>query len=835
MRIFRQSPTFVALTLTTLSLAVGANVVVFALANALWLRHPAVADPDRVVVVSTLPAVAAALAPGAAAPMNDMMSDQDLAFLREQTVFEGAAGQVGAGGLMGFFRSQLVLEAVSREVETLGVTPEYFAVLGLSPLGRDFIADDDRLLAPPVLIISHRLWQEGFGGRPDAIGSTVESAQGPVQIVGVAPPGFHGARRGEQVDAWVPRRAAARFGPSARAFVISPEKPGAILGPLLEDPPMVVLARLRRDVTALQAEQAIAARPSGRDRMVVRPLRAVYGAPHITTLELNERRVGQVIAVTSALVLLAGCTTLAALVLMHYERRRRDLVIRLALGSSRTGLAARLVGELAILALAGASGGIFVAHWSLALLPALSLPGGVDLSRLDLSVDAAALTLAAGVSVLAMLTAGLVPVARFTRAPLAADLSASPQTTAPSLLRFRQALLAVHAAATTLLVVSAGLFVQTMVYGLNQGAGFDLEGTLFVRLQPNLLSFMDDDGGEDRIEARKRAAYKRLRSELESLPGVEAVAEGESPLRPDVTITLPTTTSIRLPAERVEYELPVWLSRGGPGYAEALGLPLLAGRWLGPVDVGTGRVLLTRTLADTLWPDESPLGRVLELQWGGRQRFEVVGIVPDFAQRSIRHGVRNGIIGVAPVNITAGDPIEFHLTVATRARADTLVREVRRVTEAAFPSSASLAIDTGRELVSRDLGQARLGAWFFSGFGLIVLGLGLASVFGLVAYVAESRRRDMGVRLALGATTRDLIRQMVSTGLWPVAIGGIVGLGLTALVADGVSALLHGVGRLDPATCAGAFLLILGGSVAAGWLAALRLTYVQPAEVLRAE
>ena len=361
LRVLVREPGFAALTVATVTLAVGANVAVFAVVDGLWLRPRPVRAPDRVVVISNLPAAAGAT------PI-DAIRSADLAAFDHLPIFDGVAGQVAPSGLMGDFRPRVVLDQVGHPVETLGVTARYFSVLGARVLGRDFSSDDDRFGAPAVGIVSEDLWRHAFAGDPTLVNRIIATSHGPLEVIGIAPAGFHGARLGELTDLWIPRELVPRV---------------STLAVGLADPsffdrlmPLVGLARLKPGVSPAEAARAIA---TPRSRFVVYPLRDVFGSPDQPTTVVRESTLVALLGTTAALVLASGCLTLLALLLVHYERRRHELAIRVALGASPSQLARQLGLELVGLAAAGAVGALVVADVALRVLPALRLTGGVDL------------------------------------------------------------------------------------------------------------------------------------------------------------------------------------------------------------------------------------------------------------------------------------------------------------------------------------------------------------------------------------------------------------------------------------------------------------------------
>jgi putative ABC transport system permease protein len=782
--------------------------------NALWLRPRPVRDPARVVVISSTSVVGDE-------PV-DLVKMTMLEEFRNAPVFDGVAGQVAAGGLMGDFRPRLVIDRVGHAVETLAVTADYFSVLGVAVTGRGFAAEDDRLGATPVAIISDRLWKSELGGRMDVVGAVLATSHVPVRIVGVAPAGFRGARLGEQIDLWIPRTLV----PRASNLAGAPDVGSEFLDRLM---PLVGLARLKAGVTTAEAERAIA---KPRSRFIVRPIEDVFGTPNRPTIIVREQSVLRILMVTAALVLLAGCATLLSLVLVHYERRRQELAVRLALGASRAQMARRLCLELLGLGAIGAASAMAVTAGTIRTLPALNLPGGVDLSRLDLTIDwrvAAAGLTAAGI---ALAVAAATPIMRFSRASLVRSLVSATTTGPPSSFRIRRTLLGLHVAATLVVLVAAGLFVRTVAYGFGRGPGFDVAHTAFLELQPSAMEFFEPAEGRDQEGegARKAAAYARLLSGLRGLPGVEIVALGEPPIRPEQARSIDPTD---VTADGVGRQMAVRTSSVPPEYLSALGVHVGAGRGLTADDVTTAGVrpaVVTASFASTLWPGASPIGREFTVR---SSTYETVGVVPDVACLSLRLACAR--IYTASTAGPSREGVGIAVTLRARGDADGLVAPAMRVAREIFPKAPRLEVRSGRDLMALDLGQERLGAWFFSGFGLVALALGLGGVFGLVGYLAESQRRELGVRMALGATHVDLVGRIVWAGVRPVAIGTMIGLAAAAVLTRSLESVLLGVTRLDAWPYAGAATLMLGGALAGSLVAAWRIRGLSPIDALRAD
>jgi predicted permease len=736
------------------------------------------------------------------------------------SAFEVVAGQVVTSGELASLQPRLALERVGAETETLAVTSQYFRLLGQQIRGRDFTRDDNRFGAEPVAIISDRLWSR-TGRSRDIIGAVAAARPLPVRIIGIAPPGFQGARRGEDADVWIPSNLAARLaaggGPSA----------------VLEDSiPCMVFARLHPGQTTLDAKRRFVQDAVGErdrfsmERVAIVPLAEVYGTPNSRSIVIREHGATRVVAGLAGLVLVAGCATLMTLVLVHYERRRREFAVRISLGASRKRLVADLSRELGWLAGAGTATAVLVATWSLRALPALSLPGGVDLSRLDLSIDWRVLVAALSTTALTLVVAALLPMSRFTRRSLVADLVAAGSTTPASSQRLRQMLLMLHVSLTIVVLVSAGLFVRAVIHGFRAGAAFDVNRTLFVDVQVVPLASSATD-------MTARAAFiaertQRLTEGLRALPGVNTVATGYLPIGANQARSASAPRAVVTRSERRELRLGVLL--GSQELLAALGVPVLKGRALTAAD-GAARprpAVVTASLAGTLWPNEEPFGQTLSLS-GRFGTFTVVGVSADFAYGSLSQQT-TGVIVSVQADSGVQPPFVVHAD-----RPEMLLEPIRKLVKDVVPDVPRLELSTGRDIVARDLGRQRLGAWFFSGFGLIALVLGSGGAFGLVAYLAESRRREFGVRMALGATPRDVVWRGVTAALMPVSMGAAAGLVFAVLVTRVFVSSLIGLSRFDPLTYVSVAMLMVGSPAAAGLAAAWRLRRLAPSEALRAE
>jgi putative ABC transport system permease protein len=783
-------PGYLALTTGVVALAVGVNLIVFTIVNALWLRPLPVADADRLVTL----------------PMSPYLR-VDTDWLRGG-FGEDVAGQVLSDRL-GAFR--LAFDGVGRTLETIGVTSRYFRVLGVRIHGRDFTPDDDRRGAEPVAILSHRTWVNDFGRRADIIGTVVPATPVSVRVIGIAAPGFEGARRGDRGDVWIPANVAPRLLSTEIDWSLS----------------LLAIARLPSGRSLTDVEQHLRqTHPSEREgaRLELLPLSAVFGTPESRTIVIREESTFKVVAGLALIVLAGGCVTLAALMLVHYERRRPEFAIKAALGASRGRIVRDLSSEVLLIAVTGTAAALLVAYAGLRLIPALSLPGGVDLGRLDLSFDWRVVTAAGSATLLTLAGAASLPAFHATRRRLAGDaLASSALTPSSASQRLRQTLLAAQVAAAIVVLVSAGLFVRAVAHGFGKAPGFDIDRTLFVTAQ--ILSPLKNYGAD--MLPLTAARTVRVREAIGSIPGVDDVAYGTPPIDPGL---IRLRRPIAIETEGVTHEGFVGALAGSPQLLSTLGVPILAGRGLQPGDE-SGRpvpAVVTASLAYRLSPSTSPLGKVLTTSWRGGQ-LTIVGIAPDFVFGSLARPASGVVIRVV-------DDTFYGLEARYVVRADRpeqMVEPIRQAAQAAVPDAPWIKVATGRDIIARDMGRQRLGAWFFSWFGLTALMLAIGGVFGLVAYLAESRQREFGVRLALGATPADLLRLGMKAALTPVAAGVAIGCVLGGVVSGLFVSLLSGVSPVDPVTYAGVALTMLTCASAAALTAAWRLRRMMPTDALR--
>ena len=802
-----RSPLHFFLCTCAVIVAAGSAAVVFTFMNALWFRPPSIDDPARLVVI---------VRPGGGMRAGSLFSDLALTGFRDMGVFGGVAGQATTNVTSTDLTPLLTLGRAGQVVETVGVTENYFSVLGVPVRGRDFSAEDTWPGAPTVAIISDDLWRRSYQGDPGVIGSVVPASPFPVRIIGIAPVRFGGALKGERVHVWLP-------------YTQLPALAGAAAP--RNGIPMINFCRMRPGATVEGTRHAfltaLASQGRSIDGLDVVALGDLFGAPDIPLVVVRNTDMVRLVGAVALLLVAAGCTTLIALLLAHYQHRQREMIVRVALGATRLDLLRQVAAELALIVVTATIGVLAVSAAAVKVLPTFTLPGGIDLSRLDLTPDWRVLLLTAMTCLLLVAVAAIVPVLRVAGPSVRVGLNDSAATGTPRALRTRRVVLGVHAGLTVLILVMAGLFVQSAIHALTNGPGFDYEKTLFVSVgMPARPGRIEDPSTRTAYERFGNAAEQLFES-IRALPEIENAALGGPPLGTRGARLLEQVSVVR--TDEGSHDLRVASHVVGPGYMQTLGVPMV----LGHEPAALGQFVISTTLAAEAWPSQSPIGRPLECNGA---RGIVAGVV-DMGFASVRLG-RPGVFFIfdatsnSPAALENRKRFDFVIRSSNLAEARQIVSERVR---AAFPDASFVRLTSGTELVDGDLGQERLGAWFLSVVGASAWLLGVASVFGLVGYVVECRRREFGVRMALGASTQDLLRRATWAGAAPTMVGGICGLVAAVWLGEIVEGFLLGIRGVDLQTYVAAFGLFVATACVAGLVAAFRVRHIHPVQALRAE
>jgi putative ABC transport system permease protein len=809
-RTIRGTPVIAAAAILSLALGIGASTAMFALVNSLALRVLPVADPERLVTLSTGPAATQAVFTYA--------------------TFEEIRRQQRFGGVSTYAASLLTIENEPRNVLSQWVSGEFFSTLGVRPFkGRTLTTADDVAGGGPdgpAGMISYRLWQGRFGGAEDIIGRSVRVERVPVTIVGITPPEFLGVEVGQAFDLFLPVSINALIRPSIPYDVHTPWlrmllrlRPG--------DTREAAMAALRAAQPGIKA----ASLPPGtsnaeflKDPFVLDPalhgtssLRQRYQRPLVTLLAL------------SGLVLLVACVNLANLFLAKGAARRHELSMRLALGASRGQLIRLLLVETVTLASIGAVLGLLAARWASQALVAQLSTSDPPIT-LDLSLDARVLAFTVAMAFVTAMFFGLVPALRATDTTAMEALKQAGRGTAGAASpRVFNLLLVGQVAVSLLLVIAAGLLVRTAQQLSRAPLGFDDEQLLTVTITAPTVP-----------AAERNVFYHHLVETVAAMPGVASAGGSlDAPLT-RFSAGIPASVSGAVPlaaAQTISQLIPIT-----PGWLPAYGTPLRAGRDIDGRDVtGAEPVMLVNdAFARRFFPGARLAGRTvtvtLDVPPTGKVSLgpkTIVGIVGDAVYSSVREPVPPTIY--VPLAQREGPlffSVFFMAVRSVSASPAQLARSVTTTLQGVNPDlrvTPRLATEQVNALLAQDRLVARLAVFG----GIQALLLATLGLYGVTAYAVWRRRTEMGIRIALGGTPATVIRLMLSRVIGLVLAGVLLGSAAALWAASYMSPLLYGVRPHDPPTFFGAAaLLTLAGLIASG-LPAIAASRVDPAKTLR--
>ena len=726
--------------------------------------------------------------------------------LQASGAFDAVAGQVLTSGEQNRFLTTLNFDGASHASEVSAVTPNFFTTLGVSIRGRTFTDKDDHRGEETVCIISQGLWQTVFKASGSLINSIVDAPPHRIRIVGIIEGAFQGARLGERTEVWIPRNQVADL------LNISPEEApdGAV--------PTAAIGLLRPGVSPLRAGQMIRDYQVSQGRRAkdiqLLPISRVYATPTQRSTVVAENAIVELIVGGAALAFGGAIATLLALSLLDFETRRTEFAIKFALGSSLPQLARDVAAERLLVLMFAALGSSFLGWVGLRLLGRLSLPSGIDLGRLELTVDVKMLAAAAGAGGVALLLSSVFPLLRVTRSVSLSALQDSRTTEPSRFLTLKQLLTGVHACITVLVLTLGLLFLRSISATMSEGPGFETEHALFAKIRP--------------AQRLPTSNSEELIRRLQGIGGLATVTLGASPMSQEQSRQLLVPRELQTEGRSIK--LPFAFSVVGADYLSALGLRPMAGRDLSVADVqadGLGPAVITKALADSLWPGKPPIGR--EFSYLGH-RLTVVGVVHNLAFGSLDRRDASVIFTVA--NPTAAYASEVTLLIIA-TDPDRAARTVTRVAQDTFGSNAFVSVTTGSDLMTRGLARQRLAMVFFTCFAFVGAITGAFGSFALVAHYYYARRRDFGIRLALGAKRSRLITNLAMVATSPAVIGSFAGSTLSLAAARIFSALLVNISVWDPLAYGFAMSSVILATMAPAVAASHRLRDISMSELLK--
>jgi predicted permease len=791
-RSLRRAPGFATLAIGMLALGIGTNVAIFSIFRSIILNPLPYAQPAELVGLNAVnPAKALTMPALSASDFRDLkartQSFAALAAYRPNfTSFKPNGGD--AVQLVGAF-----------------VTEEFFPLFGVAPLrGRGFNADEFSAAAPRTAMISRAAWRRHFGERAGIIGETLLLDDQPVTIVGIMPEDF---REPEFVDIWLPFpvEAPENMARDSRYWTtVGRLKPGVTLATAQAEA-ATIAETLSREYPSMNKGWGMALRP------------------------LLEQRVGNLrsslllLVGAVGLVLLVACVNLANLMLARGVARFNELAVRLALGATPGTLARGVFLESLVLAVTGGAVGAGLAAAGLPLL-ARSLPPGLVPRSSAIAVDGGALAFALGVSVLTGLVFGLLPAWQVLRANVNETLKSGGSRGGTSRFagRAQAALISGQVALTLMVLSGAGLLAQSLLNLQRTPPGFDPAGVLTLRVAPPETRWQDFVG--------LAAYYDRLLDEVRRLPGVEAAAFDSSAPLCGISLRYPFWVQGRPRAEGSADD--AVFNAVSPDFLKALRIPLLKGRFIAPADERQANkvCVINQTLATRLFPGEDPLGkRIQTVTFLVRDYREVVGVIADVKQENLSDPPPPQIY------VPQAQSPWFFATLLVRIKGGAAQLPALQAALRRADPSLALNIRLLEENIARTATQPRLRAALFALFGLIALGLSAFGIYASMAFTVTQRTREIGVRMALGATPAGILAWVVGRAARLCAIG--VAAGLLGAVALGqlLRGLLYGVEPADPLVLALLAVFLPLVVLAASALPALAAARLNPTQALQQE
>ncbi len=802
-RMLIRKPGFTLIAIVTLALGIGANTAIFSLINTMLLRPLPVAEPERLIFLNNV-----AEKGDRDFPTNSYPNYRDFRD-RNDTL----------SGLIAYRLAPVSLSHDGTNERLWGylVTGNYFEVLGINPaLGRLFNEDDDKKPgAHTVAVISWNCWQKRFASNPEIVGREIIVNGRSFTIVGVAPSGFKGTEIAYTPEIWFPLMMLREIEPGSDWFEARN----------LEN--IFVIGRLKSGVSSAQAEsqlKAIAAQLAkeypneneGKTISLSPP--GLFG----NFMRGNVTNFAMTLMIVVGLVLLLACTNLANLLLARATERRKEIAIRLAVGASRARLVRQLLTESALLGVTGGACGLLLAYWLVDAVLSLRPPLDIPLST-ELHIDSRVFLFTAVVSLLTGVVFGLLPAMQATNPGLVPALKDETSLGGYRRSWLRNSLVVLQVTLSLVLLVCAGLVARGLQRAQLLDPGFIAQNAIEMSFDLSLQ-------GYDRVRAKE--FQRQLLDRVRAMPGVEQAG---------VSNYVPLSLGLSNNSIYVEGREP---SRGGNtplsmnssagvGFFEALGVRLIEGRDFAETDDETKpRVaVINQAFARRFWPDEGAVGKRFSFQGPEGPWIEVIGIVQDGKYFSLSEDPQSFVY--TAMKQAGGNSLT--LIARTSGDAQGVIAGIRREIQQLDPNLPVYNVKTLVEHLDLSLFPARVAASLLGGFGVLALMLTAIGIFGVMSYAVSQRTREIGIRMALGASAKEIFRLIVGQGLLLTLIGLVAGLALALLGTQLLSGLLYGVSAVDPVTFSAVAALLSAVAFLACWVPARRAMRVDPQIALRCE
>ncbi|MBS1791402.1 MAG: ABC transporter permease [Acidobacteria bacterium] len=811
-RMLLKKPGFTLIAVLTLALGVGANTAIFSVTDKLLIRSLSVKAPDQLVLINSV----------SVKPyfVSNAFSYPNFKDYRAQN-------QV-LSGLLAFSTTELELKTNDwvERVRSEYVSGNYFDVLGVTASrGRTFSPEEDNTPGTqPVAVISDGFWRKRYNTDPNLLGKTITVNSVPLTVIGIAPPSFNGMILEEPTEIWVP---VLMHPVLAQSKFVENRKDGWL----------ILLGRIKESVSQQQAEAGLdglaqqikeANTPAGTITkgfpFSEQHIKFEPGGRGISVLRKRFSSPLKLLMAVVGLVLLIACVNVAGLLLARGVARRKEMAIRLALGASGGLLMRQLFTESMLLALAGGAIGLLLAPWLVSLLIKMQARLSVAQTLLGEGVDGRVLAFTALITLLAGILFGLAPAWQSSKANLVPALKEEGGVSDQSSRRFnfRSLLVVAQLALAIVVLIGAGLCIKSFRNLLAIEPGYRSENLLLVPLELDEKKYDDARG-----QALQRQAIERLAA----LPGIEMVSQG---------LVMPLSGSRMMNSILVEGRQPLPdeqmafdASVVGPRYHETMGIQMVAGRGFTEQDrQGAPEVvIINEAMSQRFFPGENALGQHLRLG-PGMPAMEIIGI---------SHDIKHHELTETPIPHFDLPALQrsynsyTNLVLRTKTSAEGLIPAVRKELVALDASLPLNDITTMSEQIGKTLSATRLASTLIGIFGLVALLLACLGLYGVMAWMVSRRTREIGIRMALGAQSANVLALIIRQGMLLVVIGAAIGLGVAFAATRLIESQLFGVSATDPLIFVGVAMLLVAVALLACWIPARRAAKVDPMIALRYE
>jgi putative ABC transport system permease protein len=804
-----RTPGFTAVTILTLALGIGANTAIFSVVNAVLFRALPYRDAGRLVWATNF-------VPGQG--QNLVFTDEYAAYRTQNHMFENIAAYSAAA------EYTLTGAGAPQRLRGAQVTASFLDVLGVTPqLGRNFLPEEDRPAGSKAALLSYAIWKSNFGADSNVVGKVIALDDTPYTVIGILRPDFEFLDN-TPADVLVP-------------FQLADSSIQSVNGQVrVMIQPLSVVARLRRGATIAGAPNELDAINKGVLGGLPPNLKRLLGEARAQVFLLHDHEVGNVRPALLVLlgavgfVLLIGCANVANLQLARAAAREKEVAIRNALGASRWRMARLLLAESSAMALAGGAAGLLLADWAIRLIHRFA---PTDIPHLEgAQLNGSVLIFTLGVSLLTGILFGLAPVLAAFRVSLNNTLkeTGSQSGTGAGTRRAQCVLMVAEIALSFVLFIGAGLLIKSFHRLTAIPPGFDPHGVLTAQVALPLDQYQSID--------QQRSFFQQLVEKLQALPGVASAG---------ATSSIPLRGNMMISTIQIEGQAPTVLGMANvptasldavtPGYFAALRVPLIEGRLLDERDGANApnAVVVNQAFVRRYFEKEDPIGKKFNAGMGrvtrGPLPWTIVGVIGDIKQQGLASEVMPEVLA------SALQWPRFMMTLVLRTSVEpvSLVSAVRKQVSDLDKNLPVYGVQTMEEVLSEEVAAQRFNAGALAGFAGLALLLAAVGIYGVMAYAVSQRTREMGVRIALGAGTANVLRMILGQGLRLAVIG--VGLGLAASFALTrlMSGLLFGVKPSDPETFILVTAALLAVALVACWIPAWRATRVDPVIALRYE